>query len=273
MLIPEALRSEWGDYVWWDAAANAPKPLTRDQVGAALAASAIRCSKGAVEVTLADGKKVALPPGLRPGAGVRGALRSEDGRGDHLGAGGRRRGAGARASPSSPGTTLFAVGMGPNQFFNNDNKDRDIFLLAALTGNVGKLGGNVGSYAGNYRVALFNGAPQYINENPFDLELDPAKPARPKQYWKAESAHYYNHEDHPLQGRQQAAHRQDPHADADQVALVRQRQLDPRQRQVALQHGGQRAAEDRDDRGQRMVVVDLVRVGRRRLRRRLAGPS
>ena len=59
-------------------------------------------------------------------------------------------------------------------------------------------GGNVGSYAGNYRVALFNGSPQYINENPFDIELDPSKPARPKQYWKAESAHYYNHEDHPL---------------------------------------------------------------------------
>ncbi|MCR4415615.1 MAG: molybdopterin-dependent oxidoreductase, partial [Thermoguttaceae bacterium] len=99
---------------------------------------------------------------------------------------------------AEPGTTLFAVGMGPNQFFNNDNKDRDIFLLAALTGNVGKIGGNVGSYAGNYRVALLNGAPQYINENPFDIELDPARPARPKQYWKPESAHYYNHEDHPL---------------------------------------------------------------------------
>jgi hypothetical protein len=67
-----------------------------------------------------------------------------------------------------------------------------------LTGNVGKIGGNVGSYAGDYRVALFNGCPQYINENPFDIELDPAKPARPKQYWKAESAHFYNHEDHPL---------------------------------------------------------------------------
>src|SRR3970282_1403820 len=63
-----------------------------------------------------------------------------------------------------PGTTLFAIGMGPNQFFNNDNKDRAIFLLAALTGNVGKIGGNVGSDAGHYRVALFNGAPQYINE-------------------------------------------------------------------------------------------------------------
>ncbi|HBR58273.1 MAG TPA: molybdopterin oxidoreductase, partial [Blastocatellia bacterium] len=95
-------------------------------------------------------------------------------------------------------TTLFAIGMGPNQFFNNDNKDRDTILLAALTGNIGKIGGNIGSYAGNYRVALFNGCPQYINEDPFDIELDPAKPARPKQYWKAESAHYYNHEDHPL---------------------------------------------------------------------------
>jgi hypothetical protein len=47
-------------------------------------------------------------------------------------------------------------------------------------------------------VALFNGAAQYINENPFDIELDPARPARPRQYWKGESAHYYNHEDHPL---------------------------------------------------------------------------
>jgi nitrate reductase alpha subunit len=88
--------------------------------------------------------------------------------------------------------------MGPNQFFNSDNKDRDVLLLGALTGNLGRVGGNVGSYAGNYRVSLFNGAPQYINENPFDLELDPEVPARPRQYWRAESAHYYNHEDHPL---------------------------------------------------------------------------
>jgi nitrate reductase alpha subunit len=104
----------------------------------------------------------------------------------------------ARDVAAHPGTTLFAIGMGPNQFFNNDNKDRDIFLLAALTGNVGRIAGNVGSFAGNYRVSLFNGIAQYINENPFDLELDPAKPARPKQYWKAESAHYYNHEHHIL---------------------------------------------------------------------------
>jgi nitrate reductase alpha subunit len=86
----------------------------------------------------------------------------------------------ARHLAKAPGTTLFAVGMGPNQFFNSDNKDRDTLLLAALTGNIGKVAGNIGSYAGNYRTALFNGCPQYINENPFDIELDPAKPARPR---------------------------------------------------------------------------------------------
>jgi nitrate reductase alpha subunit len=196
MIAPESLRREWGDYVWWDKAANRPRALTRDKVGRnSDVAEALL--EGSAEVTLQNGQKVRCRPVFdlvreyaahfdpktveemtwAPAAAVQ-AL--------------------ARDIARNPGTTLFAVGMGPNQFFNNDNKDRDIFLLAALTGNVGRIGGNVGSYAGNYRVALFNGAPQYINENPFDIELDPAKPARPRQYWRAESAHYYNHEDHPL---------------------------------------------------------------------------
>jgi nitrate reductase alpha subunit len=196
MLIPAAMREEWGDYVWYDQAARAPRALTRDEVGKKSQVGEALL-EGAVEVTLADGKKVRCRPVFdlvrdyaahfdpktveemtwAPAAAVENLAR-------HL--------------AKEPGTTLFAVGMGPNQFFNNDNKDRAIFLLAALTGNVGKVSGNVGSYAGNYRVALFNGCPQYINENPFDIELDPGKPARPRQYWKAESAHYYNHEDHPL---------------------------------------------------------------------------
>ncbi len=192
----EALRNEWGDYVWWDRAAGKPMPITRDQVGA-LSKVGDPLLEGSVEVTLADGKKVRCRPVFdmvkeyaahfdpktveeitwAPAAAVESL---------------------ARHFAKQPGTTLFALGMGPNQFFNNDNKDRDVFLLAALTGNVGRIGGNVGSYAGNYRVALFNGSPQYINENPFDLELDPAKPARPRQHWRAESAHFYNHEVHPL---------------------------------------------------------------------------
>lgn len=194
--IPAALREAWGDYVWWDRQAQAPQAVTRDQVGKH-SEIGDALLEGSVEVTLADGQRVRCRPAFdliqeyaahfdpqttealtwAPAGAVQ-AL--------------------ARQLAQAPGTTLFMVGMGPNQFFNNDNKDRDIFLLAALTGNVGKIGGNVGSYAGNYRVALFNGSPQYINEDPFDIELDPAKPARPKQYWRSESAHYYNHEDHPL---------------------------------------------------------------------------
>ncbi len=196
-LVPEALREEWGDYVWWDAASGAPRRLVRDAVGGHSDVGDDALLEGAVEVTLQDGSTVRCRPVFdlvkeyaahfdpktveemtwAPAAAV-----------ERL----------AREIAAHPGTTLFAVGMGPNQFFNNDNKDRDIFLFAALTGNVGRLTGNVGSFAGNYRVALFNGAPQYINENPFDLELDPSKPARPKQYWKPESAHFYNHEHHIL---------------------------------------------------------------------------
>jgi len=196
MIIPEKLRNDWGDFVWWDARAGAPRAISRDEVGVR---SKVQepLLEGTVQVTLKDGTKVACRPVFdvvkeyvahfdpktteeitwAPASAVE-AL--------------------ARDIAKKPGTTLFALGMGPNQFFNSDNKDRATFLLAALTGNVGRIGGNVGSYAGNYRVALFNGVPQYINEDPFDLELDPAKPARPKQYWRAESAHYYNHEDHPL---------------------------------------------------------------------------
>jgi len=195
-VVTEAMRKEWGDYVWWDRAAGAPKALVRDAVGAR-SSIGDPLLEGAIDVRLADGTTVRCRPVFdmvkeyaahfdpktveeitwAPAATIE-AL--------------------ARDFARQPGTTLFAIGMGPNQFFNNDNKDRDIFLLAALTGNVGKVGGNVGSYAGNYRVALFNGSPQYINENPFDIELDPSKPARPRAYWRAESAHFYNHEDHPL---------------------------------------------------------------------------
>ncbi|MEW5978822.1 MAG: molybdopterin-dependent oxidoreductase [Acidobacteriota bacterium] len=195
-IIPEKLRQEWGDYVWWDRAAHAPRMLTRDMTGQNSNIVDPQL-EGSVEVTLADGTRVRCRPVFdlvqeyaahfdpktteeitwAPAPAIESL---------------------ARSIAQRPGTTLFAIGMGPNQFFNNDNKDRDLFLLAALTGNVGRIGGNVGSYAGNYRVALFNGVAQYINENPFDIELDAAKSARPKQYWKAESAHYYNHEDHPL---------------------------------------------------------------------------
>jgi nitrate reductase alpha subunit len=197
--VRQSLREQWGDFVVWDAARTRPVAVNRDQVGVHFDRARVDPTlEGEVEVTLADGTQVRCRPVFDvvkqyvvdnfspaqteevtwcPAASVESL---------------------ARAVAAARGRTLFAVGMGPNQFFNNDLKDRAQFLLAALTGNVGRIGGNVGSYAGNYRTAFFNGLGQYINEDPFDLELDPTRPARTKAYWRAESAHYYNHGDKPL---------------------------------------------------------------------------
>ncbi len=94
--------------------------------------------------------------------------------------------------------TLFAVGMGPNQFFNADLKDRAIFLVAALTRNVGFIGGNVGSYAGNYRSAMVGGIPLYAMEDPFNLNLEKGGTPKIKKYMHYDSLHYINYGQRPL---------------------------------------------------------------------------
>jgi len=104
----------------------------------------------------------------------------------------------AKQIADNKGQTLIAVGMGPNQFFNGDLKDRALLLVCALTRNIGTHSGNIGSYAGNYRAAYFDGMGQYIKEDPFNIELDEKKLAKVRGYFKYESAHYYNHSDKPL---------------------------------------------------------------------------
>jgi len=76
-------------------------------------------------------------------------------------------------------------------FFNNDLKDRAIFLVAALTGSIGRPGGNVGSYAGNYRTSLFSGVPRYVAEDPFNAQLAADGPVTTRSYYRGESLHYY----------------------------------------------------------------------------------
>ncbi|GIW73108.1 MAG: hypothetical protein KatS3mg102_2650 [Planctomycetota bacterium] len=109
----------------------------------------------------------------------------------------------ARKIAANPEKTLFAVGMGPNQFFNNDLKDRTVFLLAALTRNVGFAGGNVGSYAGNYRAAYFNGLGRYVMEDPFAPALAPDAPVQVRPRLRFESVHYWNHGDKVLRAGEQ----------------------------------------------------------------------
>ena len=197
--IPQAMRDEWGDAVMWDATRRAPVAVNRDQVGAFFDAAHVNPQlEGEVPVRLANGTTVqarpvfdlikqylndnCTPETVEEMTWVPRAAIQEL----------------ARDIARNKGQTLIGVGMGPNQFFNNALKDRSMFLVASLTANVGKPSGNIGSYSGNHRIALFNGLPQYVNENPFDLELNPELPARMKQYWVQESAHYYNHEDKPL---------------------------------------------------------------------------
>lgn len=196
IVIPEEKRKEWGDHVVWNARTQQPAPVNRDQVGRFFAEASVDPQlEGEVTVKLADGTQVTCltvfeatrrmldasykPEQVEkitwaPAEGIRSL---------------------ARQIAANKEKTLFCMGMGPNQFFNNDLKDRAVFLVAALTRNIGRIGGNVGSYAGNYRASFFNGLAQYIGENPFDIEPDPARPARSRMYWKAESVHYFNHGD------------------------------------------------------------------------------
>lgn len=196
--ISEKARKAWDDFVVWDSAKNAPAVITRDHVGKFFAERGIAPAlEGSFTVRTGDGKEIAVRPVFDlikeylqeftpPKVAEMSWAPSEAI--VNL----------ARQIAANKASTLLSHGMGPNHFFNADLKDRALFLVAALTNNIGHFGGSPGSYAGNYRVALFNGLPQYIAEDPFHIEFDPAKPATVKSYAKYESAHYYNYGDRPL---------------------------------------------------------------------------
>jgi nitrate reductase alpha subunit len=187
------LRAEWGDFAAWDTAAARPRVVTRDDAGS----SGPFALEGSFEVQTVDGQRVTVRPvfdlakehvsHFTPETTGK-ICHTDPAAIEWL----------AKAIARHKGSTLVAVGMGPNHFFNNDLKDRAIFLLCALTRNIGFFGGNIGSFAGNYRGAYFNGLPFYVMEDPFDIELDPAKSPRLRSCGKYESAHYYNYGDRPL---------------------------------------------------------------------------
>ena len=190
--IPSALRGEFADFVVWDAKSNGPAAVSRDHVGEHFRKRGIEPAlEGTVTVQLANGSTVIARPVFdliqqylletmtpevvekitwAPASAVAGL---------------------AREIAANRGKTLFAMGMGPNQFFNNDLKDRAVFLVAALTGSIGRHGGNVGSFAGNYRTTLLSGVPRYAAEDPFDPQLDPEGAPHVKSYTRYESLHYY----------------------------------------------------------------------------------
>ena len=195
--ISKEQREAWGDFVVWNEHSNEAVAVSRDELGIHAPRGVDPALEGSFTVRI-KGKRVQVRPvfdlvaqHLRDTWSLenvekvtwapQSAVKSL-----------------ARTTAANPEKTLFIVGMGPNQMFNADQKDRSIFLVAALTKNVGFFGGNVGSYAGNYRAAYFNGMPKYIAENPFDIEMDSKKDPRVKPYFKMQSAHFYTHGDGPL---------------------------------------------------------------------------
>ncbi len=195
-LVTEERRLQWGDYVCWDRAAQQPAIINRDQVGKLFFDTNIQPAlEGTFDVRLANGQTVQCRTVFDATREMLDGSYTPDQVEKLTWAPADAIRKLARQIAANPEKTSFVMGMGPNQFFNNDLKDRGVFLIAALTRNVGFIGGNVGSYSGNHRVAFFSGATQYNTENPFDLELDPDKPARPRRYFQAESVHYFNHGD------------------------------------------------------------------------------
>lgn len=197
--VTENDRKEWGDFMIWDEKKNAATPICRDDYGRKMNEKGIFPSlEGKYKITLIDGNEVEVrtvfdlikqyvnenfSPEIvseitwAPVEGIKTI---------------------ARDIAANEGKTLFAMGMGPNQFFNNVLKDRTVLLLASLTKNIGRVGGNVGSFSGNYRAAYFSGLPAYVYENPFNIQLEATKPAEVKKYFHFESAHFFNNSDRML---------------------------------------------------------------------------
>jgi nitrate reductase / nitrite oxidoreductase, alpha subunit len=205
-VVTEAQREEWGDHVLWDPAAGRPVAVNRDQISDRFAELGVdpALEPGEVSVTLADGTEVRCVTVFETTRKMLDDTYTPAQVSEVTWAPAEAITSLARQIGANMEKTLFAMGMGPNQYFNSDLKDRAAFLVAALTRNIGRFGGNVGSYAGNYRASFFNGLGQYIGEDPFDPELDPTKPARSRKLWRAESVHYFNHGDKILRtGRRQ----------------------------------------------------------------------
>lgn len=196
--IPEELLKEWGNSVIWDKKKNALAGVTRDEVGKYFKNTGMDPDLDMEGEVTIKGKKVKVRTvfslisqyiydNFDPETvskitwAPKEAILSV-----------------ARQIAENRGQTLIAVGMGPNQFFNGDLKDRTMLLVCSLTRNIGTHSGNIGSFAGNYRAAYFDGIAHYIQEDPFNIQLDEKKPVNIKGYFKYESAHYYNHDSKPL---------------------------------------------------------------------------
>ena len=195
-IITEEMAAEWDDCMVWDARTQKPKAVGRDDFGKKFTSDP--ALEGEFEVTTIKGQRIKVMPVFNLMKQYINENFTPEKASKITWAPKEAIISLARDIAARPEGTLFACGMGSNQYFNADLKDRAVLFVAALTRNLGFPGGNVGSYAGNYKVALLNGIANYVAEDPFNIELDPSKKVHKKYYTVYESAHYYNYGDRPL---------------------------------------------------------------------------
>ncbi|MDD5181437.1 MAG: molybdopterin-dependent oxidoreductase, partial [Gallionellaceae bacterium] len=209
-IVRETLRKEWGDAVVWDKKTDKAVPLSRDKCGAQFASAGVEPAlTGGFQVKLlSTGKLVKVVPVFQL---VKEYLDefSPDNTSTLTAAPKEAIHDVAHMLAANRGKGIIATGAGNNHYFNMHLKDRALLLVAALTDNIGHIGGcSFGNFVGNYRVSLYGGLGQYLLEDPFNPELTAPQlvnvkdrkvgMAKIRKYAKDESAHYYNYGDRPL---------------------------------------------------------------------------
>jgi nitrate reductase alpha subunit len=199
--------AQLGDYVVWDERINAPRAVTRDDVGARMAQKGITPAlDGRFRVKLTDGTEVEVATlwtlyqthledyDLETVADITHAPKDL-----------------IRRLAEDIGTmkpVAIHQGEGINHWFHATEMNRAAYLPLMLTGNIGKPGAGCHTWAGNYKAALFQGSPWtgpgfkgWVAEDPFHPTLDPNAPGRDVHahaYTRDEEPAYWNHGDQAL---------------------------------------------------------------------------
>ncbi|MFA9518592.1 molybdopterin-dependent oxidoreductase, partial [Halopenitus sp. H-Gu1] len=189
-------REDWDDFVVYDDGVGGVRAIDREEVGDEFDIEA--ALEGSWELELTDGETVEVRPVFDLVRQYLDGTWDPESTADVTGTDPEAVVSLAEQFADNKERTLLMTGMGPNQYFNGDLKDRAAFLMASLTRNVGTHGGNIGSYAGNYRASMFNGLPHYHLEDPFNPELDPEKDSSVDGRITMESMHFYSNLDKPL---------------------------------------------------------------------------
>jgi nitrate reductase alpha subunit len=205
-LTPE-YRKKVGDFVVWDAKTNAPRALTRDDVGDRMTEQGIDpVLEGRFTVKTVDGKPVEVMPLFEA---YKIHLKDYDLDTVHEITHAPKeliRRLAKDIATIKP--VAIHIGEGINHWFHATQVNRATYLPLMLTGNVGVMGSGSHTWAGNYKAALFQGSEEtgpgfkgWVAEDPFHPNLDPAadgKDIHAHAHSYDEEVAYWAHGDKPL---------------------------------------------------------------------------